>query len=97
MSSSNVELIDKLKGVRLEILNELKKVIVGQDEFEIKVGESLKLEDYLSASDPIDGDIEIDYNLPEMNEEGNYIIVVSARDSNGNKKDKKVTVTVLPN
>ena len=72
-------------------------VIVGQDEFEIKVGESLKLEDYLSASDPIDGDIEIDYNLPEMNEEGNYIIVVSARDSNGNKKDKKVTVTVLPN
>ncbi|MFA7057125.1 MAG: MoxR family ATPase [Candidatus Cloacimonadales bacterium] len=32
MSSSNVELIDKLKGVRLEILNELKKVIVGQDD-----------------------------------------------------------------
>ena len=83
--------------VTVRVVDTQYPVIVGEDEFEIKVGDSLKLEDYLSASDPVDGKVEINYNLPEMNEPGNYIVVVSARDSNGNKKDKKVTVTVLPN
>jgi len=37
MSSSNVELIDKLKNVKVEIVRELKKVIVGQDEVVEKI------------------------------------------------------------
>ena len=37
MSSSNVELIDKLKSIKLEIVTELKKVIVGQDEVVEKI------------------------------------------------------------
>lgn len=83
--------------VTVRVVDTQYPIIVGEDEFEIKVGETLKLEDYLSASDPVDGDLEIDYNFPDMSEPGNYIVVVSARDSNANKKDKKVTVTVLPN
>lgn len=37
MSSSNVELIDKLKSIKLDIVTELKKVIVGQDEVVEKI------------------------------------------------------------
>lgn len=37
MSSSNVELIDKLRDIRLDIINELKKVIVGQDDVVEKI------------------------------------------------------------
>ena len=37
MSNSNVELIDKLKSIKLDIVTELKKVIVGQDEVVEKI------------------------------------------------------------
>jgi len=37
MSSSNVELIDKLKNIKVDIVKELKKVIVGQDEVVEKI------------------------------------------------------------
>jgi MoxR-like ATPase len=37
MSSSNVELIDRLKSIKLDIVTELKKVIVGQDEVVEKI------------------------------------------------------------
>jgi len=37
MSNSNVELIDKLKSVKFDIIKELKKVIVGQDDVVEKI------------------------------------------------------------
>lgn len=82
--------------VTVRVVDTQYPVIVGEDEFEITLGETINLEDYLSATDPVDGDLEISYNLPEINDPGTYVVIVSARDSNDNKKDKKVILTVLP-
>lgn len=69
-------------------------VIEGKDNIEITQGDTLNLKELYSASDPIDGDLELTFTEYDLNKVGEQKITVSAKDANENEAKLELTLKV---
>ena len=68
--------------------------ITGDTNFEITEGEALNLNEKLTAQDPVDGILEISFDTNEFTEVGEYEVIATAKDSNGNEVTETIKVKV---
>lgn len=83
--------------IAVDIVDTQKPLIIGKDEIEIKI-EDLKtfdLRDKIRAVDPVDGQVELDFEMPKITKAGEYSLEVGAKDSNANQTSKTIKLIVL--
>lgn len=70
-------------------------VISGVANKEITAGDALDIREGISASDPVDGALAVDFSgEPDLQKAGVYSVAVCAKDRNGNETTETFTVTV---
>lgn len=96
---------DEEVKISVEVKDTQYPEIIGEDSYEYEVpasvdyyDEDIGLEDFLrdnmKAKDPIDGELELAFEIPEIFGPEDYDVLVSAEDVNGNKTTKVVLVTL---
>jgi hypothetical protein len=101
-SEYEIEVDGKKVLLKVVIEDTESPVIEGKDSIEVKEGtEEKKLEEklneMLSAYDPVDGEVSIEYTFDKLDLEnhGTYEIVAVAKDVNGNRTSKAISVEVV--
>lgn len=69
-------------------------VIKGKDNFEIKLGDIIDINKELKANDPVDGELDLIFDLPKLDEAKEYKVKVLAKDANDNETIKNITIKV---
>ena len=96
---------DEEVKISVEVKDTQYPEIIGEDSYEYEIpasvdyyDEDIGLEDFLrdnmKAKDPIDGELELAFEVPEIFGPEDYDVLVSAEDVNGNKTTKVVLVTL---
>ena len=87
--------IEEEKTLEIIIEDKEKPVITGISNKEITVGDNINLQDGITASDNVDGDVEVKLEGSVDNQKaGTYTIKVTATDKSGNTEEATFTVTV---
>ncbi len=101
-SEYEIEVDGKKVLLKVVIEDTESPVIEGKDSIEVKEGTEEKeleekLNEMLSAYDPVDGEISIEYTFDKLDLEnhGTYEIVAVAKDVNGNRTSKAISVEVV--
>lgn len=101
-SEYEIEVDEKKVLLKVVIEDTENPVIEGEDSIKVKEGtEEKKLEEklneMLSAYDPVDGEVSIEYTFDKLDLEnhGTYEIVAVAKDVNGNRTSKAISVEVV--
>lgn len=96
---------DEEVKISVEVKDTQYPEIIGEDSYEYEVPASVDyydediglegfLRDKMKAKDPIDGELELAFEIPEIFGPEDYDVLVSAEDVNGNKTTKVVVVTL---
>lgn len=101
-SEYEIEVDGKKVLLKVVIEDTESPVIEGKDSIEVKEGTEEKeleekLNEMLSAYDPVDGEVSIEYTFDKLDLEnhGTYEIVAVAKDVNGNRTSKAISVEVV--
>jgi hypothetical protein len=101
-SEYEIEVDEKKVLLKVVIEDTENPVIEGKDSIEVKEGTEEKeleekLNEMLSAYDPVDGEVSIEYTFDKLDLEnhGTYEIVAVAKDVNGNRTSKAISVEVV--
>lgn len=101
-SEYEIEVDGKKVLLKVVIEDTENPVIEGEDSIEVKEGTEEKeleekLNEMLSAYDPVDGEVSIEYTFDKLDLEnhGTYEIVAVAKDVNGNRTSKAISVEVV--
>ncbi len=101
-SEYEIEVDGKKVLLKVVIEDTENPVIEGEDSIKVKEGTEEKeleekLNEMLSAYDPVDGEVSIEYTFDKLDLEnhGTYEIVAVAKDVNGNRTSKAISVEVV--
>lgn len=87
--------IENEKILKIVVVDKEKPIIEGVSNKEITVGDNINLQDGITATDNVDGEVEVKIDGTVDNEKpGNYDIKVIATDKSGNTEEVTFTVTV---
>lgn len=88
--------LEGLKTIIVDITDTQNPIIQGENEFDVKFDKEFNLSEFLnsklSASDPVDGKLELSFIHEDLVEPGDYEVKVSAKDKNGNTTVKEVLI-----